>query len=190
MQGSIYGHYGTVSKEEVDAMRNCIEGSELMQRLRGKKGPVFSEGEIRDMVKVKNAREAARGFDEHFEIASARGGKLNFDSLRDNNKKSPEIKNLKLARLRLENFFKEEEKKDAERAARKAAEEAAQKKLNAEKAAAELRKKRVAEVEKLRSKKAFAKNAKIVGGVTLGAAAVGTGAYLYNKSKKKKENKD
>ena len=148
---------GTVSKEEIEAMRDRIEGSEFMQRMRGKKGPVFSESKIRDMVKVTNARQAARGLDESLEIASARGGKLNFDALRDNNKRSPEMKKLELSRRKWENFFKEEEKREAERAAKKASEEAAQKKLNAEKAAAELRKKRVAVVEKLRAKKSICK---------------------------------
>ena len=176
---------GTVSKEEIDAMRNRIEGSKFMQRIRRKKGPVFSESEIRDMVRVKNARQAARDLDESFEIVSARGGKLNFDVLRDNNKRSPESKNLKLTRLRLENFLKEEEKRDAERAAKKAAEEAAAIESAKAKAAAELRKKRVAVAEKLRSKKSFAKNAKIGGGIVLGTTALGAGLYLYNKNKKK-----
>lgn len=180
---------GAVSKEEIEAMRNRIEGSELMQRLRGKKGPVFSESKIKDMVKVINARQAARGFYENFEIASSRGRrKLNFDALRDNNKRSPEAKNRRLEVLRLENYLKEEEKRKAERAAKKAAEaeKAAQNKLNAEKAA--LRKKRVAVVGKLKAKKASAKNAKIGAGIAAGTAAVGIGAYLAKKYHDKKKN--
>ena len=181
---------GPVSKEEIKAMRNRIEGSEFRQQFLGKKGPVFSESKIRDMVRVANARQDVRGLDESLKIDSARGGKLNFDALRNNNKRSPEMKNRRLSILRLENFLKEEEKRDAERAATKAAEEAAQKKLNAEKAAAELRKKRVAKVEKLRSKKAFAKNAKIGAGIAAGTVAVGTGAYLAKKHYDKKKNEE
>ena len=187
---------GAVSKEEIDAMRERIEGREFMQKLRakhGKKRPVFSEGELRDMVRMENARQAARDLDERLEIASARGGKLNFDALRYNNKRSPESKDRALTRRRLENFIKELEKGEAERAAEKAAREAAAIEKAKAKAAAELRKKRVAVASKLRSKKAFAKNAKIGAGIAAGTAVVGTSAYLAKKhydKKKDEKNED
>ena len=136
---------------------------------------------------MENARQAARDLDERLEIASARGGKLNFDALRYNNKRSPESKDRALTRRRLENFIKELEKGEAERAAEKAAREAAAiEKAKAK--AAELRKKRVAVASKLRSKKAFAKNAKIGAGIAAGTAVVGTSAYLAKKHYDKKKN--
>lgn len=48
-----------------------------------------------------------------------------------------------------------------------------------------LRTERLNKAATLRAKKAFAKNAKIGAGIVAGSAALGTGAYLYNKNKSK-----
>ena len=53
--------------------------------------------------------------------------------------------------------------------------------------AKELRSSRLEKAAKLKAKKVRAKNAKIGAGIAGGIAVLGTGAYLYNKNKKKKK---
>lgn len=73
----------------------------------------------------------------------------------------------------------------AEKVVEIAARDVVENKAELAKNAAKLRASRVKKASELRAKKAFAKNTKIGAGIVAGSAALGTGAYLYNKSKNK-----
>ncbi len=183
----------TVSQDEINKMRERIEGSDFSKRLDElaeveKKRPVYNNAEIKEMVKTKKAREAGRSISDKFEIIKGKKQKLNFDTLSENGNrrlrehKLDQYKSDKHLKKML-NEFQERELEREEKSARRAAEWKAEDK--AAKKAAKLRASRVKKANELRAKKAFAKNAKIGAGIVAGSAALGAGAYLYNKNKKK-----
>lgn len=177
----------TVSQDEINEMRERIEGSNLSKRLdelKGRKRPVYTDAEIKEIAKTKKAKEAGRSISDKFEIMNGKKQKLNFDELsRNGNREVREAKLRSYKRRRdlvteLEKIERSGAEREAKRAAEKKAEELA-------KNAAKLRASRVKKASELRAKKAFAKNAKIGAGIVAGSAALGTGAYLYKKSKNK-----
>ena len=147
-----------------------------------------------EAARVKAARHNQRGSIDSLKMITADNkSKINYDVLARNS--NPENRRIKLDRYkrnkRFNEFFDISSPSSTKSSAESVINEGKSKVVEglSKSEAKQLRAARLAKVEKLKAIKAKkVRNAKIGGGIALGVTALGTGAYLYNKNKKKKEN--
>lgn len=198
----------SIPRETIDSIKNDLSSNleqknsniDLDNELRkltkkGKKKSKIqlSPKELNDAARVNAARHNQRGgFDSLKMITADNKSKINYDVLAENS--NPEIRRIKLDNYKRNKIFDEvfdiSGSSSTKSSADSVVNEGKSKVVEglSESEVKQLRADRLAKVKKLKAKKQLVKGAKVGGGIALGVTALGTGAYLYNKNKKKKEN--